>query len=231
MEEQYISSIQPDLWVGGVRLTEPVIALTSFFITAVCAYAWLRLGGISPRTRYVGLMRVFFLFMGLSTLCGGVFGHAFLHLVPFGMKAPGWLLGMVATAALAQAAIEDARPTLHPGWPKFLALLNWGGFGAAAVVVVWHLFFPLVEVHAAFCLLLLVLPLQVFGLRKNADTRRNVLTIWAIALAALAVVPHLLKFSPSPWFCYFDIGHVLMCGAIWVFMLAAERLEVGVLEV
>jgi hypothetical protein len=231
MEQEYISSIQPDLWVGGVRLTEPVIALTSFFITAVCAYAWLRLGGISPRTRYVGLMRAFFLFMGLSTLYGGVFGHAFLHLVPFGMKAPGWLLGMAATAALAQAAIEDARPNLGLSWPRFLTLLNWVGFGAAAVVVVWQLFFPLVEVHAAFCLLLLVLPLQVFGLRQNADTRRNVLTLWGIALAALAVVPHLLKFSPSPWFSYFDIGHVLMCTAIWMFMLAAKSLEVGTLKV
>lgn len=54
------------------------------------------------------------------------------------------------------------------------------------------------------------------------------LTLWAIGLSAVAVVPHLLKFSPSPWFCYFDIGHVLMCGALWVFMLAAERWEVGV---
>lgn len=124
-----------------MRLTEPVIALTSFFITAVCAYAWLRLGSISPRTRYVKLMRAFFLFMGLSTLYGGVFGHAFLHLVQFGMKAPGWLLGMVATAALAQAAIEDARPALRLGWPRFLTLLNWGGFGVAAVVVVCRFVF------------------------------------------------------------------------------------------
>jgi len=222
MEQQYISSIQPDLWIAGVRITEPVVALTSFFITAVCAYAWLRLGNIPERTRYVRLMQAFFLCMGLSSLYGGVFGHAFLHLVPFGMKAPGWLLGMVATAALAQAAVEDACSYLPSGWPRLLTWLNWGGFAAAAVVVVWYLFFPLVEVHAAFCLLLLVLPLQFLGLRQNADTRRNVLTLWAIALAALAVVPHLLKFSPSPWFCYFDIGHVLMCAALWAFMRAGE---------
>jgi hypothetical protein len=221
MDQQYISSIQPDLWLGDIRITEPVIALTSFLLTFVCGYAWLRLGA-AARTPYTRWLRTFFLCMGFSSLYGGVFGHAFLHLVPFGMKAPGWLLGMAATAALAQAAVEDVRPHLPAGWPRLLTVLNWGGFAAAAVVVSWHLFFPLVEVHAAFCLLLLVLPLQVFGLRQNADTRHNVLTLWGIGCCVLAVVPHVLKFSPSPWFSYFDIGHVLMCAALWAFMRAGE---------
>lgn len=221
MDQQYISSIQPDLWIGDVRITEPVVALTSFLLTFVCGYAWLRLGA-AARTTYTWWLRAFFLCMGLSSLYGGVFGHAFLHLVPFGMKAPGWLLGMAATAALAQAAVEDARSYLPSGWSRVLTWLNWGGFAAAAVAVVWYLFFPLVEAHAAFCLLLLVLPLQFLGLRQNANSRHNALIIWGIGFSALAVVPHLLKFSLSPWFCYFDLGHVLMCAAFWAFMRAGD---------
>lgn len=222
MEQQYISSIQPDLWVSGVRITEPVIALTSFLLTFVCAYAWLRLGA-TTQSRYRDLLRFFFLFMGLSSLYGGVFGHAFLHLVPFSWKVPGWLLGMAATAALAQAAIEDARTKVGPMIWRWLTILNWGGLGIAATAVSIYLFFPLVEAHAAFCLLLLLVPLQFLGLSRNAPNHwHNSLMLWGVGYSVLAVLPHVFKFSCCRWFSYFDIGHLLMCVAFWAFMRAGE---------
>lgn len=216
-------TIQPDLLVSGIRITEPTVALTAVLIALVCAWAWWQLRSYAPHpSPYMRLMRRFFLYMGVSSLCGGLIGHAFLHLVPFSWKLLGWVLGMAATALLAQAAIEDARPALGVRWTKGLTALNWTGFTAATAVVTWRLFFPLVEAHAAFCLVGLVLPLQVFGLsRRSGILERKRLMLWGIGMAALAVVPHVLKYSLNTWFTYFDIGHVLMCVSIWFFWKAA----------
>lgn len=222
-------TIQPDLLIGGTRITEPTVALTAVLIALVCAWAWWQLRRLRPHpTLYVHLMQQFFLFMGLSSLCGGLIGHAFLHAVPFFWKLPGWLLGMVATALLAQAAIADVRPALRGAWPKALTVLNQAGFVVAAGMVCWKMFFPFVEAHAAFCLLGLVLPLQVLGLRRcSGNPERKRLTLWGIGMAALAVMPHVMKFSVSTWFTYFDLGHVLMCVSIWFFWKAAASPDVS----
>lgn len=219
--------IQPDLWLGGIRITEPTVALTAVLMALVCLWAWLRLRQNSAPTPYLIWMQRFFWTMGLSSLLGGLIGHAFLHLVPFSWKMLGWGLGMVAVAAIAQAAIEDARPHLRAGWAAGLTRVNWAVFGVSAAVVSWKLLFPLVEAHAAFCLLGLVLPLQVAGLSKRVvgTARRKQLTLWGIGVAALAVVPHVLKWSLHTWFTYFDLGHVLMCVSMWLFLRAAEAPE------
>jgi len=224
MEEQTYNRIQPDLWIAGTRITEPTIAFTSLIITLVCLYAWQRLRRTtadSPASRWT---RAFFLLMGLSTLVGGLAGHAFLHLVPFYWKAPGWILGMLASAALAQATIEHARTAVPAPWIRFFTVGNWVELVAAVVVVLSLFSFHFVEAHTAFDLLIVVGLLEAYLFRRTRH-RGSAMSLMAIGLAVLAVLPHLFKYSPSPWFTYFDLGHILLCGTMWCFMRAAELKE------
>ena len=221
MEVLPTTNFQPDLVVSGLRLGEPVIALTGLLVMLVCFYAWLRLGKRTERDDALRLSRIFFLLMGLSTFIGAVVGHLFLYCLPFAYKAPGWMLSMVALSALEQASIVRARPFLPAGWGRVLGWINIAELTLALWFVTATLWFPGVEMHSAFGLLLLIAPLEGWLFFKTRNPGSRYILLGILFLVA-GVVLHILKVSLGIWFSYFDLAHLLMCGAIWYFMLGAE---------
>ncbi|MBL7780263.1 MAG: light-harvesting protein [Saprospiraceae bacterium] len=77
------------------------------------------------------------------------------------------------------------------------------------------------EIQSAFCLLLIVTTLEVYRLRKVNDPESRYI-LGGILLAVAAVAVHGLKWSFGPWFTFFDIGHVFLCGTMWMIMRGAE---------
>ena len=217
MEQQYL---QPDVYFMDVRVTEPSIALTSLLITLVCLYAWWRLARPS-RTVEIRLFRLFMLLMGCSTLIGGLVGHAFLYALPFIFKTPGWVLGMLAVTTLGQTAIERAKPLVGARWAHILTIINGVELLAALCMVFITLWFPLVEIHSAFGMLLLLGALEGWTYFKTRR-RSSQYLLWSILFAVAAAGVHVAKFSLGTWFTFFDIGHVLMCGTICMILRAAE---------
>lgn len=223
MEVIETNNFQPDISLYGFRIGEPVITLTALLITIVCGYCWWRLRQ-QPSTDAVRLTRLFFLFMGISTLIGGLVGHAFLYMLPFEFKIPGWLLGIVAASALAQASIVRSDDMLSRKMKKVFTGVNIGGFTVLLVLLVSTLWFPIVEIHSAFCLLLIVTSLEFYRWRKLHDTSSGYILI-GISLAVAAVLVHILKWSLGVWFTFFDIGHVLLCGTM---LMICKGAEIGV---
>ncbi len=221
MEVLPTTNFQPDIVVGGLRIGEPMIALTGLFVMLVCFYAWFRLGKLAERDDALRLSRIFFLLTAFSTLIGSVVGHCFLYCLPFAFKAPGWVLGMIAVSALEQASIVRIKPYIGAGWGRALSWLNMAELTLALWFVTATLWFPGVEMHSAFGLLCIVGPLEawLYFKTKNAGSRYVLL---GILFLVAAVIIHILKFSLGIWFSFFDIAHLLMCGAIWCFMLGAE---------
>lgn len=222
MEVLPTANFQPDVLFWGLRVGEPVIAFTSVLVSLFCFYAWVRLGKIAQPDDALRLFRVFFMLMGLSCLTGGIMGHAFLHHFSIVFKMPGWVLGMVAVSALEQASIVRAGALLGAKWSRALSWLNIAQLTVGLTVVFITLWFPVVEMHSAFGFLLVVAPLETWMLLKNRSAvSRFILS--GILLLVLAVAVHLMKISAGVWFCYFDIAHLFMCGAVWMFMRGAER--------
>ncbi len=213
--------LQPDLYFGGVRITEFSIALTSVLITVVCWYAWARVGR-QERTDENRLFRIFLLLMGFSTLIGGLAGHAFLSYLPFIFKVPGWGLGMLAVSALEQASILRAKPYIGPRWARILFIVNVVEFAVVLCLVLFTLWFPLVEIHSAFGMVLIVGTLEGWMYYKTRQ-KTHLYMLYSILFAAAAAGAHIAKFSPNTWFTFFDIGHVLMCGSILMIMQAALK--------
>lgn len=223
MEVVYTDNFQPDLSLWGLRIGEPMIAFTSVLVSLICFYAWRRLGKIAQPRDALRLFRVFFLLLGASTLIGGIVGHAFMHQFPQVFKTPGWVLGMVAVSAFEQVSIVRARSFLKPGQIRALNWLNIAQLTIALSFVFITLWFPAVEIHSAFGLLLMVAPLEArMFLKDQSAVSRHILT--GILLLVASVLVHILKISAGIWFCYFDIAHLLMCAAVWMFMKGAERL-------
>lgn len=221
MEVLPTANFQPDLLVAGLRLGEPMIAFTGLLVSWVCFYAWFRLGKLPQNNDALRLSRIFFLLMGLSTLVGAFVGHLFLYRLPFVFKTPGWVLGMISVSALEQASIVRAKPFVGTKIAKWLTWLNIAELTLALWFVTATLWFPGVEIHSAFGLLCIVMALEMYlFFRQNHPGSRYILLgiVWLVA----AVLVHILKTSLSVWFCYFDIAHLLMCGAFWFFMRGAE---------
>lgn len=200
-----------------------MIALTSLLVSLFCIFAWARIGKIPRPDASLRLFRIFFLLMGLSSFFGGIVGHAFMHCLPFVYKIPGWALGMFAVTALEQVSIMRARPLLGMAKAKALSWLNITQLVVALSVVLTTLWFPVVEIHSAFGFLLVVVPLEatIFFKTRSAVSR---FVLGGILMLVGAVAMHIMKISVGVWFCYFDKAHLFMCGAVWMFMLAAERL-------
>lgn len=220
MEVVPTQNFQPDLIIGGLRIGEPVIVLTGLMLSACCFYAWWQLRKKQSPAASQPFDRLFFLLMGLSTLTGAFVGHLFLYCLPFEAKLPGWVLGMIAVSALEQATILRARALTGVRWYKILSRLNVLQFAVALFFVVTTLWFPIVEIHSAAGLLLVVAPLEILLLTRQGHTGSRY-TLTGIGWLVLAVLPHVLKISLGVWFTYFDIAHVAMCVAILCMMRGA----------
>jgi hypothetical protein len=216
--------IQPDIYLWGLRIAEPVTSLTALIISVICWYAWRRLGRTVPQNSVTQLVRAFFLLLSVATLFGSLIGHAFLYQLTFAWKVPGWVLSMVSIAALERAAILHARPLMPPFWGRFFSIMNFVELGIFLYLALSTLNFHFVEIHAGYGLLIVVGLFEGFVFWKKRDAGSRLLLL-AIPLAAIAVAVHLAKFSFSVWFTFFDIGHVLMCICALMMMRGVERME------
>ncbi len=216
--------IQPDIYLFGVRIAEPVTALTALLITVVCWYAWRRLGRSAPKNVVVWYVRGFLLLMGAATLIGGLIGHAFLYQFSYAWKVPGWVLSMLAIAALERSAIIHARPLMGPFWGRLFSVLNVVELFTFMFLALTRLDFHYVEMHSGYGLVVVVGLFEGYVLFKTGDIGSKLL-LSAIPIAIVAVLVHLTAFSLSVWFTYFDIGHVLMCLAALTMMRGVERMN------
>lgn len=223
MEVLPTTNFQPDIILWGLRLGEPVIAITGLLVSVVCFYAWFQLGRFHPKTDALKLTRIFFLLTGISTVIGSFVGHIFLYALPFEFKLPGWMLSMIAVSALEQVSIVKAKTLLGEQRSKALFYLNIIELIVALWFVSTTLWFPVVEIHSAFGFLLIVLPLEIM-LWAKLRTKASLEMLWGILWLIAAVLAHILKISFGVWFSYFDIAHLFMCASMWKFMQGAVQM-------
>ena len=83
--------------------------------------------------------------------------------------------------------------------------------------------FRIVEIHAGVRSAGRRRPLR--GVRLREDPRRgSQLILAAILVATVAAAVQVSRFSPSVWFTFLDVGHVLMCVCALVMMRGVERM-------
>lgn len=153
-------------------------------------------------------------------LTGALLGHAFNYKAGFPGKAISWVFSMVGLAALAQAALERARPFQSVNTWKILTGIGTAGLVLAISRTLSTESFQWVEIFSAFALVGLLAPLEWFLMKRRPDAAGFYL-LWSVPVAFLAVLPHIFKWSPSVWFTYFDVGHLIVCGSLWLIMLGA----------
>jgi len=204
----------PTIYLGALRIDEPVSAFTDIIICLVCFYAFYKTKALEVY-KAISLYRWFFLFTGLSTLVAAIIGHAFLYYFGANAKMYGWLFGIAGTSFAQFAAMYNTRGLIGQPVFKRLILINSIEVIAAFVAVFMSWNFAVVEVHTAYGLLLNVVALEFINYKKT-ESALSIKVIYGIGIAVLAVLCHIFQFACSVWFNHIDLSHVFMALSMYV---------------
>ena len=201
--------------IGGFILLEPNLLLTNLVVTAVSWYLYYKLYPLSFRQPVIQRWNQYLFFLGLSTLTGGIFGHALLYYLPFEFKSIGWVCSAVGAYFFELGIFEEAHHVL--GWKKgwrWIPKIKLMVFLMALVIPGWF-HFNLVVINTALGVIGIILPvcIALFMRTKNKAYSQMIL---AFLFAFTPGLVFLLKISPSPWFNHKDIGHLLMAIFVWI---------------
>lgn len=202
-----------EITLFGTLIQEPTTVITDWLITL---FAWsfaVRLNRLGNRT--ARLYSFFFIFMGLSTLMGGIahafnyeFGRSF-HRIPWLFNAIAiWLFMLSSNAYFKRSGTWKAWE-----WAPHVYL------GLFAVAIMSTLNFAIVGIFTAIGILGYVLPLHLSESRPTAGRKEFFIGLTFLVGSALVAA---LKLAPSPWFNHNDIGHILMILALYQFYKRAK---------
>lgn len=217
---------QPSVSLYGLRIDEPVTALTDLLVSGVCLWAYLGLARSRRECRTILFFRYYFLMMCLATFLGGVIGHAFLYQLSFAWKLPGWVVSMFSVALIERSSIEHAREIVPRRLARFFLGLNIVELLTVMSVTLYTLDFGWVEFHSGYGLLGVVLPFHLFVYWKKKD-QGSLIIAGAVLVASAAALVYMNKLSLHTWFNYYDISHTLMAAAACVFYQGAGRMRLN----
>lgn len=211
---------QPSIWIGGLRIDEPVTMLTDLLVSAVCLYAFYQLQRSSSTSKVILFIKYYFLGMAVATAIGGIIGHGFLYAFSFAWKLPGWLTSMFSIALIERAVIEKAKPIISKNLGKFFTWLNIIELSLFVVFTFSTLNFLFVEIHSAYGLLIVVASFSVFTYWKTKNKGSKNFII-GVAFCAISALFFMNEWSIHTWFNYLDVSHVFMTIAALFFYKGA----------
>ncbi len=216
---------QPSIEIFDITIMEPMVTFTDLWITSVCLYALTKLVKLNKKGKVHQYMRWYFGIMALATFFGGILGHAFQYAVGLSWKLPGWLISMLAVMAVERASIMHAQPVINDKFGKFLEVANVVELLTFAVITFSTLNFFFIQVHSAYGLGLVVLPLHflVYWRTRNEGSRFFFQTV---LFATLAAFFYTSEIGIHKWFNHLDVAHTVMAISMYFFYRGARNLEV-----
>ena len=212
----------------GIKILEPFTVLTNLFIAAACFYAYrnLQAKGLTQTVPH-RLMKLFFLLMGISTIIGGVIGHALLYKTGMYGKIPGWYIGMAAVAVFERATIIHSRPMMNKNIGQFFSWFNYAEILTFMILSLITLRFTFVIMHAMYGLLVVVFSFELYVYSKTKDPALKHI-FYATAWGFVALLCHAYQLSVHYWFNYNDVSHLAMIAAILHYHKAAVGMQVEI---
>lgn len=219
------ASGQPSITVFDITIMEPMVTFTDLWITAVCLYAFIKLKQLNKPGKVHRYIRWYFLIMAVATFLGGMLGHAFQYAFGLEWKLPGWLISMLSVMAIERASIMHAKPIIHPSFAKFLEVANFVELTVFAAVTFITLNFFFIQVHSAYGLGLVVLPLH-FLIYWRTRTEGSRIFVCTVLFATLAAFFYTSGIGLHTWFNHLDLAHTVMAVSMYFFYRGACKIEV-----
>lgn len=208
---------QAPIFIFGIQITEPYTTLTDLLVSATGFYAWYRVKNHPVKGTFQKWMQWYFLLMGISTLMGSFFAHAFLHVYGHIQKVPGWLVGMVGVYFLERASISRRSGDLRLATQKLLNQISLGKLILLLAITIATQHLNWVGIQSITALFLVVLPLHYIPWKKF----RHPTDSWfirSILISLLIFIVSAMKWSLHANFNFNDISHLIMVFCILFFM-------------
>jgi hypothetical protein len=216
-----VQELQPPIYISGLRIGEPVTAVTDFLVTAVCFYAFYKLRDLPNSNRKY--FRLYFLLLGLAVLWGGFAAHAFAYFLSQAWKVPGWLASTWAVSLLAVGMVRQHQ-NLIAKFSKLIYLIILLELLFVTGATLYSLEFRWAGFHSAFGLLFIVSTLSVWSYFKFRDTGSKLMLI-GVGIFILSGLVFTLQLKMHTWFNHVDLTHVFLTVAAYVFYRAIVKME------
>lgn len=214
----------------GLDLVEPNALIGDLVIFLVALYYYLKIGKkrSSSTNLFLKNWKLFYLWFGISFLCGG-FGHALFNYTGVLGKSPSWFIGMLAPYFIEQATFSIYPNVSSRKFWKQLSLIKLVLFIFLEIIVLsifnidhapeLGLILPTVcsTIGLVFCL-------GVLGAFYQKRIHSSFKYMWiSVIILALSVVPQVFKINFHPYFDRNDVSHVFLIIGLVLYYQAIKR--------
>ncbi len=198
--------------------------LTDVIVALICFYAYSILRKKSEKNKAVSFFKLYFLFMGFGMLTAGIIGHGFQYIFGYNWKLLGWLTSIIGLIFFERSSIEYNKNILNPKFYNVLLKFNILELIAVLSLTIFFLNFKVVQIHAAWGLLIIVLGFHIHVLVKTAD-RAGIQILIGVILLISTVFIFNIPITPHTWFNHIDLAHTIMAIASIFFLRGALKLK------
>ena len=199
----------PTIYLGDIRIDEPITTITDMIIAAMCIYFYAKLRSISNEGAFYKLTNSFFLLTGIATFLGGIMGHAFNYALGIEWKIPFWIISMLGIACFERSAILYIEPIVSNRLLKFLKWLNWVELAIFIFLAIFFINFMFVVGHTLYGMLFVVTAFHAYSYYKRKN-QGSLLYLYAAGILFICLLCFLFKLGFGVWFNHLDVSHFFM---------------------
>jgi hypothetical protein len=137
-------------------------------------------------------------------------GHGFIYALDFSWKLAGWLPAILSVLLLELAALEYARPFLNLTLIKALYGINIAVALAVTVFTIYHVDFKFVELHSAYGMLLMFLPLHVLIYKRSRHPGSRYM-MYSVLILISTLLVFRIPIVLHTYFNHLDLAHMIIC--------------------
>lgn len=201
--------LQPDIYILGIRIQEPVTTATDVLVAIACFYAFWRLRKIKSEGNALRFLKLYFIVLAIAMLFGGLIGHGFLYLLSPEWKIPGWFISMFAVMLIERSSIEHSQSVLPPRLASIFLKANIMELILLMIIAAYTLNFLFVQIHLAYGILAVIFPFHLYTYRKTRNKGSRYM-LYGVGVLAIAAIIFNYPIVLSKWFNHHDFAHVLM---------------------
>ena len=214
-----------EIYLFGLKIMEPVTALTDFITALVCIISFIKLKKSFAKThKYIRII-YYFLFTGLATFFAGLFSHALIHIVSFEYKMIGWTcsaLGILAIEWILANLIKQQFSYTGGQRLGWIALIQFILF-ILAILYKPSRTFETVQINATLGLVGFVFPM-IFYIYKKTRIVGLKYFLFAFIWAIITGLVFNLELSLHTYLNHHDISHLMMAFFIILMYLGTRAL-------
>ncbi|MFK7948623.1 MAG: hypothetical protein AB8G11_13615 [Saprospiraceae bacterium] len=211
--------------IGGIRIEEPVTALTDLLTATVCFIAFFQLHKLKIDHKAFSFFKYYFLFMALGTTCAAFLSHAILYWSGYNWKMLGWTFSAIGIFHIENSALLYFQEETDS------KRLNWLSFAFKVQLIVFLLclsytptrLFEVVQINSSLGIVGITFPLFAYLFFKTRKQSYKKIVI-AFCMSIVTGLVFNAEITFHKYFNYHDFAHVLMAFSSFLLFMAGLEL-------